>query len=144
MIRVSDAENVERDQDNRWIVDQGNRWDIGQLEERFGVEVPVASSLFGLLPAVGPRDVDGQCAAEINRRLIKGEPRGGRPEVELVTAAMTRVAVVAAKCHVHGEAALAVSCGIMQGTRPVPLITPSRRRTEAEQVEHLLYADLAA
>jgi hypothetical protein len=89
-----------------------------------------------------PGNLSAQLSAEIERGLIKWQLRGSSPKVEVVTVAVTAMAVVAAKRHVHGEATASLGASLVQGTRAIPLRTRPSRRLEGEQAEHFLHRDL--
>ena len=54
------------------------------------------------------------------------------------------MAVIAAGCHVHGEARPTTGRAVAQGTSAVPLIFPAMSGLEAKQLQDLLHGDFSA
>ena len=96
------------------------------------------------LPAVHPGNVLTQGTAEINRSVLQAQLGGSSPQRDLMTLAVTAMAMVATNRHVHREAVTMSWLGFVQGAVSVPLIACLPARLEAEQVTHRLHRDLPA
>jgi hypothetical protein len=64
--------------------------------------------------------------------------------MKLITRAVALMAAVVTGPYVDREAARAGRRGDVEGTSTVPLMSPALRRLEADQLKHLLHADLLA
>jgi hypothetical protein len=112
-----------------------------------GVRMAAAVMVRGCIgrsPAVNPGDFSPERVAETDRGRMQWLLEHCGPQFQLVASAAALVAVVTAQGDVHGEGAAACRRRSMHGTGSVPLVAPSLRGLEAEQVQDFAHRDLAA
>ncbi len=92
-----------------------------------------------------PGDFAAESLAELDRAWIQCPSRGGGPQRELIAVAPALVAVVAVQGDVDRELASPTPRrGFVNGAVPVPLVSSAMQALEAQQVEDLFHAGLAA